>query len=488
MLPLMSDQYKINGHFRMLEPFGTQVVYSYMEARTGAEYDAVCFCLLQYYIKRYLMQKITKEDVDYAEKVAAATNFHSRPFNREMWDRIVDVHGGRLPIHIKAVKEGTTVPTGHALMTIENTDLECAPLTNLLETLLMKLWYPVTIAYRSRETMRYMMRMFDQTSELPREVAQHLYIDFGYRGVTSEEQAAIGGAAHLLSNFGSDTMAGSLLLMDYYNQGDFTIDGIVGSISYGVPASEHSIGTAGGEAGEFGYYQHMIEEFPDGLVSIVADSFNVVRFVTDYTRRLKDDILARWENGKADLNRVILRPDSPRFEGDTAWDQVLWFHEELGKIFGYTKNAKGYKVLHPCIGILYGDGISDEDIRRIYRNLADNGWSIENCAVGQGGGLLNAGDKNTRDTNRFAIKCSAQKQNGEWVDIKKNPLDTSKASKAGRMQLLRNDKGEFHTLCGDDPVPEGFEGCEDLLETVFLNGELVRDQSLAEIRELMVND
>lgn len=485
ILPLQTDQYKMNSHFAIL-PEETERVYSYMEARKGAKYPAVIFFGLQYYIKRYFLKPVTKEDVDYAEAFAKFTNQHDNCFNREGWDYIVNELGGKLPLRIKAVPEGTIVPTGNVLLTIENTDDKCAWLTNSpTETILMKLWYPTTLAYRSNHNTEVIAKAFDRSSMLPREIAKHLYIDFGYRGVTSEEQAAIGGAAHLLSNFGSDTNAGTQMLLEYYTKFDMTPEGFSNlpkcSISYGVPASEHSIATARGEEGEFGYYENMLDTFPNGLVSIVADSYNVTRFVEEYTLRLRDKIISRFENGTADLNRTIIRPDSLRSEDDTPVKQVIWLHTALEKIFGHTVNDKGYKVLHPAVGVLWGDGISDAEIEQIYTELMDVGWSIENLAVGQGGGLLNAGDNNTRDTNRFAIKCSAQKQNGEWVDIQKNPLDTSKKSKAGRLVLTKTPTGEYATRKLDD-LNSYDNYYVDELVTVFENGELKVEYDLEEIR------
>ena len=474
ILPLQTDQYKLNGHFRML-PDDVETVYSYMEARKGATYDATTFFGLQYYIKRYILPEVTKEDLDFAEKFAKQTNFHDTPFNREGWDYIVNELGGKLPIRIKAVKEGTTVPTGNVLLTIENTDDKCAWLTNYIETLLMKLWYPLTLAYRSNQTSEFLMQGFDESSDLPREVAKHLYIDFGYRGVTSEEQAAIGGAAHALSNYGSDTPAATLLLHEYYNN---NVWGEVGEITYGVPASEHSIGTSKGVDGEFAYYLGMLQKFPDGIVSVVADSYNVVRFVEEYTKEMKPVILERWMMGKGEINRTVLRPDSDRFEGDTPSKQIIWFHEELDKIFGHTTNSKGKKVLHPAIGVLYADGISDIDIRNMITDLIDAGWSTENLALGQGGGLLNAGDTNTRDTNRFAIKVSASKQGGEWVDIQKNPLDVTKKSKSGRLLLHKDIDGTYHTLKQDENPT-----LQDELVTVFENGELLVEYTVQDVRD-----
>ena len=213
---------------------------------------------------------------------------------------------------------------------------------------------------------------------------------------------------------------------------------------------------------------------------MVADSYNITRFVSEYIRKRKDAIIERHENGTSQINRLVIRPDSPRFKGDTPEDQVLWIYQELDDIFGHTVNEKGYKVLHPAVGVIYGDGLSDDEIEKIYSLLAEKGYSIENCVVGQGGGLL---QKINRDTQRFAFKCSAQMRNGEWVKVQKNPLDKTKASKAGRMKLVKatNSKGEmvYQTYTEDHPL---YYDHEDHLKTVFKDGELLVDVSFNEVR------
>ena len=476
----MTDQYKMNGHPKMLKSLtkDVQVVYSYLEARAGAMYPAVLVNQLQYYLMEFLCKPVTMRQVEEGREFAEATNYHKEPFNYEGWKIVVEEFGGKIPIQIMSVDEGSIIPTGNILMCIFNTDPRFGWLTNQIETLLMKTHYPYSTGFRSLINQKKIEKSFLLTSDLPegvaKDVSKRVYIDLGYRSTKCEEQAWIGGASHLFSNFGSDTSAGTRQLAKYYNDGKFTINGVKGSISEGIPASEHSIATARGESGELDYYKSMLEDFPDGLVSIVADSYSVTRFVEDYTRRLKNDILERFKNGNSPLNRVIIRPDSLRDKEDTPLKQVLWMFKELGEIFGTTTNSKGYTVLHPCIGVMWGDGISDEEIHEILDGIVEAKYSVENFAMGQGGGLLDAGEKAARDTNRFAIKCSAQMQDGEWVDIQKNPLDASKKSKAGRLKLIEVD-GKFKTVRIEE------EG-SNLLKTVFKNGELTNYQSLEQVR------
>ncbi|KKL27021.1 hypothetical protein LCGC14_2389380, partial [marine sediment metagenome] len=128
-LILNTDSYKISHYLQY--PPGTTNVFSYAESRGGLFPETV-FLGLQPFLKKYLTTPVTMQDIDEAEVIC---NLHGFPdFNREMWEHIVNEHGGLLPLRIRAVREGTVVPTKNVLITIENTDPKCAPLTSYLET------------------------------------------------------------------------------------------------------------------------------------------------------------------------------------------------------------------------------------------------------------------------------------------------------------------------------------------------------------------
>jgi len=190
--------------------------------------------------------------------------------------------------------------------------------------------------------------------------------------------------------------------------------------------------------------------------------------LTEYLPALKDKILAR--DGK-----FVVRPDSPRFKGDTAAAQIMWIVRQLEKTFGATVNEKGFKVLNPKVGVIYGDGLSVEEIKDVVNELVMRGYSAATCVYGMGGGLL---QKHNRDTQRSAFKCSAQKRNGEWIDIFKKPLDESKASKKGRLKLVMSDivPSGYATVDISDPRP-------DILVTVFENGEITKNWNWNEVKE-----
>lgn len=467
---LLTDSYKLN-HWSQY-PDQTKAVYSYFESRAGAEYDYTLFFGLQaLLINHFTGQVINQDKIEEAARFCALHFGDESKFNRVGWEYILNTHEGRLPIRIKAVPEGTCVPTGNVLMTVETTDHDprCKFLTNHCETIGTHVWYPSTVATKSHYV-KSMLTKFGETCGFSL-LDFHLH-DFGFRGVSSLESAGLGGMAHLVNFMGTDTTAGIFAAQKYYN---------ADMCGFSVPASEHSVATAEGPEGEEKYLDRMIDNYPSGVVSIVADSYNIERFVRQYVAARKEKIIDRWISGpKNVLNRVVIRPDSLRFKGDTAADQVLWLHQELEKIFGSTcKN--GFKELHPSIGVIWGDGISTPEIGDVYNKLIENGYSISNAVVGQGGGLL---QKVNRDTQRFAFKCSSQLQGNKWVDVQKNPLDKSKASKTGRLKLVKHHAPDgtftWDTINEKHPL---YHDMPDELVTVFENGEITKYWDWAEIKE-----
>ena len=454
-LILLTDSYKIS-HWRQYPP-GTERVYSYFESRGGKWQDVVFFGL-QYYLKKYLAgQVITQEKIDEAAEIFAAHFGDETLFNRQAWEHILHKHDGRLPIRVKAVPEGTPVPSFNVLMTIENTDPACFWLTNYLETLLVQVWYGSTVATQSRE-MRHLITKYLARTGTPGLCDFKLH-DFGFRGVSSVESAGMGGAAHLISFKGTDTIAGLTFAKQYYKEP---------MAGFSIPAAEHSTITSWGETHEVDAMRNMLTQFPTGTVAVVSDSFNVFEACRDiWGDQLRSDVLAR--NGT-----LVIRPDS----GDPV--QVLIkghpnVFDILAERFGCTKNAKGYKVLSDHVRVIQGDGIDFEMIDSILYALQQKGYSADNIAFGSGGALL---QKLNRDTLKFAFKCSSVNINGEERDVFKNPItDKGKQSKRGRLRLIREDD-VFHTKRYEES-----DALEDCLAEVFLNGEIRREYTFEEIRK-----
>ena len=453
-LLLNTDSYKASMFLQM--PPNTTSVYSYIESR-GGRFDKTVFFGLQAFIKEYLLDPITQEDIDIATEMWAA---HGEPFNREGWQYILDVHKGFLPVVIKAAPEGTVVPTKNALVTIENTDPMCFWLTTWLETALLRaVWYPTTVATQSWAIKQTIKRYLEQTGDVSG-LSFKLH-DFGARGVSSMESAALGGAAHLVNFMGSDTMSGILAAREYYGEP---------MAGFSIPAAEHSTITSWGRENEAKAYSNMLKQFakPGALVAVVSDSYDIFNACENlWGDELKQQVI---DSGAM----VVIRPDS----GDPE-SVVTKVVQILDSKFGSVVNEKGYKVLNN-VRVIQGDGVNEGSIKSILGHLQVLGYSADNIAFGMGGQLLQILD---RDTQKFAMKCSAAKINGEWVDVFKDPItDEVKKSKKGRVTLWESG-GEYQTAV-DQPqgwTDKGF-GWKPVLVTVFENGVLTMDYTFSEVR------
>jgi nicotinamide phosphoribosyltransferase len=449
----LTDSYKVT-HWKQYPP-GTEKVYSYFESRLPDDMHMpnVVFFGLQYYLKEYLLgQVVTKEKIDEAEDFFAQHFMRKDLFNRAGWEHILNKHGGRLPVSIKAVAEGTVVPRSNVLMTIENTDPACYWLPNYLETLLVQVWYGSTVATQSREMKMILLNFFDKTGSDKSLIDFKLH-DFGFRGVSSVETAGVGGAAHLVSFKGTDTVAGLLVARDYYN---------CPMAGYSIPAAEHSTITSWGKENELKAYENMLDQYPTGLVAVVSDSYDLgFALHTLWGDKLKHKVLNRD-------GTLVVRPDSG--EPDRV---VLSTLQVLAQKFGFTLNAKKKKVLNPKVRVIQGDGINLQSMHRILEVTSDE-FASENIAFGSGGALL---QKLHRDTLRFAFKCSSIVVNGQERPVFKNPVgDKNKRSKGGRLKLVQSPTGLV-------TVKENEAG-DDILTEVFRDGELLVDNSFDEIREL----
>ena len=461
---LQTDSYKIGSHWNMY-PSGTTGNLAYFESRKGALFPYTVFFGLQPMLRKFFSGKvITQKKINEAAEVCIAHFGNDKSFNRAGWEYILRKHKGRLPIRIKAVREGRKVPTGNVLLTVENTDKNCAWLTNYVESLLTHVWYPSTVATLSN-CVKEVVEKYLRASTESLSLLDFMLHDFGYRSATCDEGAEIGGAAHMVNFKGTDTILSIPFIKEYYPS-DTKKDNVYSDYGYSVPASEHSIGTCLGRDGEVAITRELISKYPTGILSIVADSYDVYNFVdTIIGKTLKEAVLERE-------GVLVIRPDSVTNTHPTPAGQVLWILESLTQSFGYHRNGKGYKVINPKVRVLWGDGIDINGIEDILKMITEAGFSAENIATfGMGGGLL---QKLNRDTQRFAFKSCWQERNGVGYDIFKSPVDTNKASKKGRIKLV-NDNGVLIT------VPES-DIREDELETVFINGKIVRTQSFEDVR------
>ncbi len=450
------DSYKMS-HYKQYPP-GAQCVSSYIETR-GGDFDESVFFGLQAYLKGHLSIRITNKMVSDAEKMFDA---HGTPFNTPGYRRIVNKHGGYWPIEIMAVEEGSVMPLRNAQVQAHNTDDELPWVTSLLETSLLRgVWYPSTVATISREAKRAIYTGLQITSDNPDAEIPFKLHDFGGRGVSSAESAGLGGMAHLVNFMGTDTVEGLVAAMKYYG-GDMP--------GFSIPATEHSTMTAWGRENEVAAYRNLLEQHPTGLVACVSDSYDIYNATANiWGRELKEMVEAR-------KGTLVVRPDS-----GSPTIVPLNVIVMLMDRFGFTTNSKGYKVLPSCVRVIQGDGMNLDTIKKLVANAVAMNISVDNFAMGMGGGLL---QKLDRDTLQYAMKASAIKINGVWQDVYKEPVtDTGKNSKRGRLMTVRTSTGIRTVRMDDDNDLGHYELREALLTPVWRNGELLRDTSFAQVRE-----
>lgn len=446
-----TDSYKLS-HFKQ-DPPGTTSSFSYIESR-GGRYSHMLFFGLQYYLKRYLSRQVTVKEV---EEAKIFYTDHGVPFNYDGWMFIAKQLKGRLPLRVRAVKEGYLIPTHNVLVTIESTHKDFAWLPSWIETSILRIWHPITVATISYGIKQLIRSYLDKTSDDTNAELLFKLHDFGSRGAHSKENASWGGAAHLVNFMGSDTVTGIYLANKYYN---------CKMSAFSIPASEHSTITGWGRDGELEAYANMLKQFakPGSIVACVSDSYDIYHAVDKlWGVSLRQQVI---DSGAT----IVIRPDS----GDPKV-VVLDVVRLLDKNFGHTLNTKGYKVLNN-VRVIQGDGVCYESIQEILEVLTLDGYSTTNIAFGMGGALL---AHHNRDTQKFAMKRSSITINGEQKSVCKDPItDPGKRSKSGRLDLIIVDN-QYKTV-----VIEGSQISQpdSVMHTVFEDGELFDEITLDEVR------
>ena len=445
------DSYKVT-HFNQY-PQNTKKLYAYIEAR-NLNSEELIFFGLQAFVKKYLLNPITQDDIDEAEKFLLS---HIGVFNRDDWEYILNQHGGFLPIEIKSLDEGTVTNKKIPLLDITNTDEKVPWLVTYIETALLRsLWYPSSVATISREIKKIIFRYLDDTCTNFDDQLPFKLHDFGARGVSSYESSRIGGAAHLLNFLGSDTVEGAMFLKDYY-------DGT--NISFSIPASEHSTITAWGKDNENKAHENIINQFllEGKVIASVIDSYDTFETASKtISSELKEKIIN--SNGT-----LVVRPDSGKLP-DTIIELLNTLSSEEN--FGYILNSKGYKELPSYIRVIQGDGVDKNSIEDILISMKENNYSAANITFGMGGALL---QKLDRDTYSFAMKVSAIHDGNTWKDVYKEPSnDKTKNSRRGRFAIVQNDELEVVDLEKLNQT--------NLLKTRYKDGKLYNETDLKVIR------
>lgn len=453
-LLLNTDSYK-TSHWLQYPP-QTEYLSSYIEPRGGIFTETVFFGL-QAFLKEYLTTPITQQDIDEAAIMLAA---HGVPFYKAGWQYILDQHQGYLPVAIEALPEGTVVPNKNAVVQIINTDPQCYWLVSYLETALLRaVWYPSTVASLSYACKKIIRAGMENSAESLAGLPFKLH-DFGARGASSLETAALGGLGHLVNFSGTDTLSALIGGSRWYGMQTTEL-----MPAFSIPAAEHSTITSWGREGEVEAYRNMLNQFggTGKVVAVVSDSYDLWNAID----QLWGDVLKQQVASTGGV--LVIRPDSG--------DPVKVVREALIRLanrFGYRINSKGYKVLPDYVRLIQGDGINPVSLQKILDAIMQAGFSAENLAFGMGGGLLQQVD---RDTLGWAMKASAAQVAGEWRDVYKDPI-TSKAkrSKRGRLALVKGSEG-IETIRLED-----LNGRENLLEPVYRNGKLLREDTLTDIR------
>lgn len=441
---LGADAYKLLHH--LMQKPGYSWLTSYLESRFGAKYDTTVVIGI-FDVLSKMTFAVTKTDI--SEAIAASHDiFGFQGINVEIWKKVEEL--GYMPMLIRGIPEGYTVPVGTPLLKVEPTEEWFAPVCNAIETKLTRVWYPMTLATRLKRLRDRVQSYYYATGTSA--LGEFAINDFGSRSASCDEQGKVSGMVHLMvCGSGSDNVMGQLHLNDLY--------GYQNKLK-SVWATEHSVALSFGPGeGEYEYIKHQLSQYTDKLKSIVADTYDYNNFVEVVMRRPDVQALIDAHEG-----RIMIRPDS----GD-YFENVLWTLNTLEKQYGSYINDKGYKVLNCDMGVIQGDGMNEDSICELYEYIIENDWSADNMVVGAGTGIMFEGL--TRDTQRFAIKPSANIINGELINTIKDPkTDPTKRSKGG---LLKVDKNFVtHTSMDYEDNMDEFYAIECIMMTYYKDGVL----------------
>lgn len=458
-----TDSYK-NAHGPLYRP-RTKSIFSYIEARSGGLYKNLCYAGLQAELKRYYTGCVVTMDM-----VKEAKAFYPKHMNVDFaydaWAYVAKDLGGRLPVRIRSIPEGTIVPERCPLLTVESTGPDfTAFIASWLEPKLLRPWGTTNVATLGWHIKRDFIRFWKKTSDAPVESLDFKLHDFGGRGVDSQESAQVAGLGHLFNFKGSDTVAAVRYANRMYHS---EMSG------FSIPASEHSTITSWGHINEVHAYENMLNVYgkPGAIFACVSDGKNIFDAVTNlWGTELRQKVI---DSGAT----LVIRPDS----GNPVFI-VADVLQRLDAKFGHTVNSKGYKVLNN-VRVIQGDGITHKMIVEILETITMLGFSIDNIAFGMGGALLRG---HNRDTQKQAMKCSSVNADGENHDVYKDPItDHGKSSFKGRLDAaIDTDYSSegWPTRVNVEQLDDDEIGAAgSILQTTFANGELLIDDSLETCR------
>lgn len=514
---LFTDTYKVN-HNRMY-PDGTSLIYSNFTPRKSRllHINSVVFFGMQHFIKEYLIKSFNDEF--FAVPLADIIKEYKQENDIDT-AHIEKLHDlGYLPILIKALPEGSLCPIGVPCFTIVNTHPDFGWLTNYLETIIScMIWQPITSATLALEYKKLLTKYATETDGNDSFVNWQIH-DFSMRGMSSLESAIISGMGHMAVGItGSDNIPAIYQAKKSYNA--------TGLIGASVPATEHSVMCMGTKDDEIGTFRTLMEKFPTGLLSVVSDTWDLWKVLTEFLPVLKQEIMNR--DGK-----LVIRPDSGDpvdiicgesilftkdltlenvtslaqgksshriFNKDskhyqiTVINGIVEYHETystpsikgvielLWDEFGGTINDQGYKVLDSHVGAIYGDSITLERAEQICERLKSKGFASTNIVLGVGSFTY---QYNTRDTFGFAMKATYGEVNGIGQEIWKDPI-TDDGTKRSAKGLLRVDRVNGKYILFDQQTKEQESG--GCLERIFQDGKLIKEFTFDEVRQNVMSE
>ena len=486
MNPLfLTDGYK-TGHHQQY-PKGTTLVYSNFTPRSNKYAPKGCDQVVsfgQQMVMKQIHEAFANEffskpkEVVCGEMKRELSMYLGTDYDVSHFEALHDL--GYLPIHVRAIPEGTLVPIKVPVLTIYNTHPDFYWITNYLETIISNmLWKPMTsatIAHTYRKVLTSWMEKTDKERAWFIDWQGH---DFSMRGMDSVDAVISSGLGHLASFSGTDSLPAIYGARKFYGE-----TGVVGG---SVNATEHSVMCAGGKEDEVETFRRLLATYPTGILSVVSDTWDLWKVCTEHVVTLKEEIMAR--DGK-----LVIRPDSGdpvdilcgdisqyRYELEEG-DEYLHGPKEKGvvellwDVFGGTINEQGYKVLDSHIGAIYGDSITIDRANEICERLEAKGFASTNVVLGIGSFTY---QYNTRDTFGFAMKATYVEVDGEGRAIFKDPI-TDDGTKKSATGLLRVTMGEDGYKLVDQQTWAGENAT--LMHTIYNNGLLTNQTTLTEIR------
>lgn len=478
---LMTDGYKV-GHHKMYAP-KTTMVYSNYTCRSTARMngvDEIVVFGVQYTFK--YIQELWQENffsqpkhLICGEAKKYLSSYLMCDYDVSHFERLHDL--GYLPIEVKSLKEGTILKSGIPLFTIKNTHDDFFWVTNFLETLISTLiWKPVHSASLAFAYRKLLYKYAKETNKNDLWFVDFQAHDFSLRGMQSPE-AGVGSGMGFASIFkGSDTIPILKAITHYYKDEESV---------YSVNATEHSVMCSGSKEGEIETFSRLLKTFPNGILSVVSDTWDLWKVCSEYLPQLKEEILAR--DGK-----LVIRPDSGNpvdiicgtlseinktakelLEKNGNLSEAKGVVELLWDCFGGTINEQGYKVLDSHIGAIYGDSITLERAEQICEKLKKKGFASTNVVFGVGSYSMGYA---TRDNQGGAVKSTYVEIEGKGVEIFKDPITDDGTKKSAKGLLMVNEDLTLTDQCDLESESKG------MLKTMFFNGIFYNETSLTEIR------